>query len=332
MADTFYQTKISGTGHYLPPKLLTNKDLEKLVETTDEWITERTGIKERHIADESQASSDLAYEAAKIAIKEAGLTPEDIDCIIFPTVTPDHVMPSSACLLQEKLGAKNCMTFDLTAACSGFIYAMSIAHSFIQTGHYKHVLCIGSEVLSKFVDYTDRGVCILFGDGSAAAVLSRAEEGEESKIYSRHCYAEGAHGKLLYLPMGGSAIRPSHEAIEANQHTVEMNGREIFRNAVRTMGKAAQTTLETNGMTKEDVDWFIPHQANARIIEAVAKHIDFPMEKVIVELADIGNTSAATIPIAMDRAIRDGRIKRGQNILLAAFGGGLTSGGLLLKY
>ncbi len=332
MGATLYQTKISGTGHYLPEKLLTNKDLEKIVETTDEWITERTGIKARHIAEKDQSASDLAAEAAKKAITAAGISPEEIDCIVFSSVTPDHVMPSSACLLQEKIGTKNCMAFDLTAACSGFIYSMTIAHNFIQTGMYKHVLCVGSEVLSDFVDYTERTTCILFGDGAGAAVLSRAEPDEESKIYSAHCYAEGKYGKLLYLPMGGSALPPSHEAIDANKHKVEMNGREIFKHAVRTMGRAAKEALEVNNMNYNDVDWFIPHQANVRIIEAVAKHIEFPKDKVVVEISDIGNTSAATIPIALDRAIRDGRIQRGQNILLAAFGGGLTSGGLLFKY
>ena len=332
MNHSLYRSRISGTGSFLPEKLLTNKDLEKLVDTTDEWITERTGIRSRHIAGEDQSTSDLAYEASKIALESANLTAKDIDLIILSTVTPDHFMPSSACLLQHKLGADNCMAFDMSAACSGFIYALSIADQFIQTGKFKNVLCVGSEVLHKFVDYKDRQTCILFGDGAGAAVVSRSQDSEKSLFYSHHCYAEGEFGDLLILPMGGSKTAPSKQAIDENLHTVKMKGRDIFKNAVRAMGRAAQKALETNSMNYEDVPWFIPHQANVRIIEAVAKHIQFPQEKVIIEIEDVGNVSAATIPVAFDRAIRDGRIQRDQNILLAAFGGGLTSASLLMRY
>ncbi len=332
MGHSFYRAKISGTGSYLPEKLLTNKDLEKLVDTNDAWITERTGIRSRHIAGEGVCTSDLAYESSKRALDDAGLDPKDIDLILLPTVTPDHMMPSTACILQQKLGAKNCMAMDMSAACSGFIYALAIANQFIQTGHYKNILCVGAEVLHPFVDYNERQTCILFGDGSGAAILSRAEEDEDSLIYSHQCHAEGKYGDLLALPAGGSAMPPTAKTISDNLHTVKMNGREIFKQAVRTMGRAAKETLEANNMSYEDVSWFIPHQANIRIIESVAKYINFPSEKVIIEIEDVGNTSAATIPIAFDRAVKDGRIKRGQNILLAAFGGGLTSGSLLLRY
>lgn len=330
--DSLYRTRIKGTGSFLPEKLLTNKDLESLVDTTDEWIKERTGISARHIAEDDQCSSDLAYESSKRALEAAGLEASDIDLIIFPTVSPDHIMPSSACILQRKLGGKNCMAFDLVAACSGMVYALSIADQFIKSGVYKNVLCVGAEVISKFVDYTDRQTCILFGDGSGAIVLGRAEDDQDSKIYSAHNFAEGAQSDLLMLPMGGSKIKPSHEAIDENLHTVKMKGREIFKHAVRAMGSAAAKALDHNDMNYEDVSWLIPHQANIRIIEAVANHIKFPMEKVIVEIEDVANTSAATIPIALDRAIKDGRVQRGQNILLAAFGGGLTSGSVLLRY
>lgn len=331
MSQTFYRSIVAGTGSYLPPKLLTNKDLEKIVDTTDEWITERTGIEVRHMAEEHEAVSDIALIACQRALEAANMDPKDLDLIILPTVTPDHAMPSSACVLQEKLGASNCMAFDLSAACSGFIYALSIADQFIKTGHYKNILCVGSEIIHKFVDYEDRQTCILFGDGSGAMVLKRAED-EEGEILTSHCHAEGKLSDLLILPMGGSKIKPSHEAIDEKLHTVKMKGREIFKNAVRAMGGAAKEALDTTNMNFEDISWFIPHQANIRIIEAVAKHIDFPKEKVIIEISDIGNTSAATIPIAFDRGVRDGRIKRGENILLAAFGGGLTSASLIMRY
>lgn len=330
MSRALYSTKIAGTGSYLPPKLLTNKDLEKMVETTDEWITERTGIKVRHMAEPHEACSDLAYHASVKALEAAQINPKEIDAIIVATTSPDHVMPSTACNLQHKLKANNCMAFDLTAACSGFIYAMSIADQFIKTGQYKNILCVGAEVLHKFVDYKDRHTCILFGDGAGAMVLSRAEN--EGAILTTHCHAEGALAELLMIPMGGSKIAPSHEAIDNNLHTVKMQGREIFKHAIRAMGSSAKEALNATNMTYEDVSWFIPHQANTRIIDAVARHISFPKEKVIVEIEEMGNTSSATVPVVFDKAVRDGRIQRGQNILLAAFGGGLTSASALLRY
>jgi len=330
--SSLYKTKLAGIGSYLPEKTLTNKDLEKIMDTSDDWIRERTGISSRHIAAEGESTSDLGLIASQRALEMAGVSPKDLDMIIFATVTPDHMMPSTACLLQEKLKANNCMSFDLSAACSGFIYSLSIADQFIKTGYKKNILVVGAEVLHHFVDYEDRTVSILFGDGAGAAVVQRGEEGSFSDILSHHNHAEGSLGDLLMLPAGGSVMPPSQETLDNRCHYVTMKGRDIFKNAVRTMSKACTEALEYNNLSIDDIDWVVPHQANLRIIEAVAKHAKVPMDKMIVEISDIGNTSAATIPISLDRAIRDGRIQRGQKVLLAAFGGGLTSGSLLLNY
>ncbi|MCB0413247.1 MAG: ketoacyl-ACP synthase III [Bdellovibrionales bacterium] len=327
-----FRTRIAGIGSYLPEKTLTNKDLEKIVDTSDEWITERTGIRSRHVAADDQTTSDLAYVAATKALEMADVSAKDLDLIIFATVSPDQMMPSTACVLQEKLKANNCMAFDLTAACSGFIYSLAIADQFIKTGAYKNILLVGAEILTRFVNYQDRQTCILFGDGAGAVVVRRANDNEDSMIVSHHLHAEGAYGNLLSLPSSGAAMPPSHENIENNKHKVEMQGRELFKQAVRTMAGACVEAIESNKLHTDDIDWLIPHQANIRIIESVAKHAKFPMEKVIVEIENLGNTSAATIPIALDRSIRNGKIKRGQNILLAAFGGGLTSGSIYFKY
>lgn len=333
MANTsFYRTRISGTGSYLPEKLLTNADLEKLVDTNDAWITERTGIRHRHIASPDQATSDLALIAAKRALEAAQLTPDDLELIIFCTVSPDQVMPSAACTLQAKLGCKSIPAFDLSAACSGFVYGVTVADKFIQTGTYKHVLVIGAEVLHRYVNYKDRETCILFGDGAGAAVLSRAKDEEDATVMSTHLRADGHLGDLFTLAAGGSKMPLSQEVLDNDLQFVKMKGREIFKNAVRTMSQCCQEALDTNKMTSDKVDWLIPHQANLRILDAVANHFDFPIERVIINLQETGNTSAATVPIALDEAVRDGRIKRGQNILLTAFGAGLTSGSVLLRY
>lgn len=332
MQPQLYRTKVAGTGSYLPTKRLTNKDLEKLVDTTDQWIAERTGINSRAIAAEGEVTSDLALHASKNALEMAGLTATDLDAIIVATVTGDQIMPSTSCVLQRKLGARDIMAFDLSAACSGFLYAMSVAHEFIQTGRYKNVLVVGAEILHRFVDYKDRETCILFGDGAGAFVLSRAEESEKSLIYSHHMHADGKISDLFELPMGGSAIPVSHEGLDQGLNWMRMKGREVFKAAVRTMSQCCDEALKANNMTGTDVDWIIPHQANVRIIDGVAKMFKIPMEKVIVELGEMGNTSAATIPVAFDLAVRDGRIKRGQNVLLTAFGAGITSGSLLMRY
>jgi 3-oxoacyl-[acyl-carrier-protein] synthase III len=327
-----YRSWISGTGSFLPEKKLTNYDLEKIVETNHEWIVERTGISSRSIAEDGVATSDLALIATHKALEMAKLKVSDIDMILFATVSPDYPMPSSACELQRKLGARNVMAFDLSAACSGFLYGLSIADQFIRTGHYKNVLVIGAEILHNWVNYSDRQTCILFGDAAGAAIVSRAPEGSQSAILSTHMYAEGDLADLLYIPAGGSKMPNTPETISGNLNKVVMKGREIFKHAIRTMSSCCDIALTANNMKKEDVDWIIPHQANTRIIEGVAKHFEVPMAKVILEIEDMGNTSAATIPVALDRAVRDGRIQRGQNVLMTAFGAGLTSGSALMRF
>ncbi|KHD88792.1 MAG: 3-oxoacyl-ACP synthase [Bdellovibrio sp. ArHS] len=327
-----YRSRVSGIGSYLPEKILSNKDLEKMVETNDQWIVERTGIERRHIAAEDQATSDLCVIAAKRALEDANLKIEDIDMILVGTVTGDHQMPSTAAFVQAKLGAKNIMAVDLNAACSGFLYGVSIADQFIRTGMYKNILVLGAEVLSRYMNYKDRETCILFGDGAGAWVLSRAQEGDKNLIESSHLHADGSLAELLILPSGGSRIPQSHEAIDQGLNFMAMKGREIFKNAVRTMALCCQEALEHNKVSPEQVDWIVPHQANKRIIEAVADQFKFPMERVIVYLQETGNTSAASIPLAFDWAVKNGKIKRGQTILLTAFGAGLTSGSILLRY
>jgi 3-oxoacyl-[acyl-carrier-protein] synthase-3 len=329
---SLYRSRIAGTGSYLPEKILTNFDLEKMVDTSDQWIRERTGINTRRIAAPDQVTSDLALEAAKIALAEAGIGPKDIDMILVATASPDTVMPSVSCVLQAKLGAKDCGALDVSAACSGFVYALSIADNFIKTGMYKNVLVVGAEILHRFTNYKDRDTCILFGDAAGALVLTRAKDDEESKIYSAHLHADGYISDLFTLPAGGTAMPFSQKVLDEGLQYVRMNGREIFKHAVRTMSRACDEALEHNKMSAEDVAWIIPHQANIRIMEAVAKHFGIGMDKILVEIAEMGNTSAATIIVTMDRAIRDGRIKRGQNILLTAFGAGITSGSLFLRY
>lgn len=331
-AKTPYVTRISGTGSYLPEKLLTNFDLEKLVETNDAWIVERTGIKHRHIARPDQATSDLALIAAQRALEAAKLSPKDLDMIIFCTVSADQPTPSASCVLQHKLGARPVMSMDLGAACTGFVYGLSVADQFIRTGMYKHVLVVGAEVLHRYVNYKDRETCILFGDGAGAVIASRAEPGSDSEILSQHLRADGSLGELFILAAGGSKMPFSPAVLEGGHHYLKMRGREIFKHAVRTMSEVCQEALDANEMKMDQIDWLIPHQANLRIIDAVGKHFGIPGEKVIVNVGETGNTSAATVPIAFDEAIRDGRIKRGQHVLLTAFGSGLTSGSLLMKY
>lgn len=327
-----FRSRVKGTGSYLPEKLLTNKDLEKLVDTSDEWIADRTGIRARHIAADGEYTSDLAYKAAILALEEANLTAQDIDMILFATVSPDYIMPNTACVLQQKLGAKNCGALDISAACSGFVYGMSIANDFVANGSYKNVLVVGAEVLHNMVDYSDRNTCILFGDGAGAAIIGRSEESEDSQVYSHHLHADGSISDLFEYKLGGSFLPFSEEALNSEYRYMKMKGREIFKHAVRTMSQSCSEALEKNNFSGADVDWVIPHQANIRIIEGVAKHFGIPMSKVVVEIEEMGNTSAATVPVAFDKAIRDGRIQRGQLVMLTAFGAGITSGSLLMRY
>lgn len=327
-----YRSRISGTGSYLPEKRLSNDDLAKLVDTNDQWIRERTGIASRRIAADGQVTSDLAYLASKEALAAAGLSAKDIDMILVATVSPDQPMPNTACILQTKLGARDCMAVDISAACTGFVYGFAIADQFIRSGTYKNVLVVGAEILHRYVSYKDRDTCILFGDAAGAAIISRAEETEDSKVYSVHLHADGSISDLFVLPAGGSAIPFTQRVLDEDLQYVKMKGREIFKHAVRTMSQSCDEALIANKMSPEEISWIVPHQANLRIIEAVAKHFGIPMDKVVVEIEDMGNTSAATVIVALDRAIRDGRVQRGQNVLLTAFGAGITSGSLLMRY
>ncbi len=326
------RSKILGTGSYLPEQKLTNYDLEKLVDTNHEWIVERTGIHSRRIAAEGQNTTDLAYEAAVEALRNANLDAKDIDLILFATVSPDTFMPTAACILQQKLGAGNCAALDVSAACSGFIYGLTVADQFIRTGDMKNILVIGAEIISRFVDYEDRGTCILFGDGAGAVVLGQCPEGEESQILSHDLNADGSLSELLTIPAGASAMPFNQKVLDEKQHYIKMNGREIFKNAVRAMASSSKKSLEKAQVPPEKVDWVIPHQANLRIIETVAKYFGVSMEKVIVEIEEMGNTSSATIPYSFNESIKKGKIKRGDTILFTAFGGGLTSGSILLRY
>jgi 3-oxoacyl-[acyl-carrier-protein] synthase-3 len=332
MTNAFYRSRIAGTGSYLPEKILSNQDLEKMVETNDAWIVERTGIRTRHLAADNQATSDLGLIAAQRALQAADMTPLDLDLILFATVSPDQLMPSTACVLQRKLGARQVMAFDINAACSGFLYAVTVADQFIKTGFYKNILVVGAEVLHRYINYKDRETCILFGDGAGAAVLTRASDSQDCGLLSAHLHADGNLSDLLILPAGGSAMPVTHEIIDKNLQYVTMKGREIFKNAVRAMSNSCQEALDSSGTPIEKIDWMIPHQANLRIIQAVGSHFGIPAEKVIINVEKTGNTSAATIPIAFDEAVRDGRVKRGQLLMFTAFGAGLTSGALLVRY
>jgi 3-oxoacyl-[acyl-carrier-protein] synthase III len=310
-------SKIAGTGSYLPNKTLTNKDLEKMVDTTDEWIFTRTGIRQRHIVDD-QLTSDLAYEAAIKAIESAQIEAQHIDLIVVATTTPDKIFPSVATILQRKLGIAGCPAFDVQAVCSGFIYALATADNFIKAGNFKCALVIGAETFSKITDYTDRSNCILWGDGAGAVILKASNE---PGILSTHIHADGSYEKMLHVPRN-----------DEGRDCVIMEGNAVFKMAVNTLDQIVDETLAANNMQKSDIDWLVPHQANIRILQATAKKLDMSMDKVIVTVDRQGNTSAASIPLALDTAVRDGRIKRGQTILMEAFGGGFTWGSALIKY
>ncbi len=323
-------TKIIGTGSYLPEKVMTNDDWAKLVETSDEWITSRTGIKERHFAADGQATSDLVVEASKEAIRDAGIDKSEIDLVIVATISGDNPYPSTANWTQKKLGLKPVPSFDIGAACSGFLYALIMADSLIKTGAAKTALIAGAETMSRVINWEDRNTCVLFGDGAGAAVL-RAGEGEEG-ILSTYWGADGNLGDLLMQPAGGSAMPATAETVAQKLHTVHMKGNEVFKHAVLRMQEAAMKSLDIAGLTGEDVDLFIPHQANMRIIEATIRRAKIPMEKTFVNIHKIANISAATIPIALDQARKEGRLKAGDNALLAAFGAGFTWGGAVIKF
>jgi 3-oxoacyl-[acyl-carrier-protein] synthase-3 len=311
-------SRIAGTGSYLPTKVLTNADLEHMVDTTDEWIFTRTGIRERHIAARDEFTSDLAFQAAKNAIASAGVTASDIDLIIVATTTPDKVFPSVATMVQKKLDVSGCPAFDIQAVCSGFVYALATADNFIKAGGVKCALVIGAETFSRITDYTDRGNCILWGDGAGAVILQASNE---LGVISTHLHADGRYENMLHVPRN-----------EDKPDTVVMEGNSVFKMAVNTLDQIVDETLAANNMQKSDIDWLVPHQANIRILQATAKKLDMSMDRVVVTVDKHGNTSAASIPLALDTAVKDGRIKRGDVILMEAFGGGFTWGSALIKY
>ena len=325
------RVKISALGTYLPPRVLTNADLEKMVDTTDEWIMSRVGIRERHIAGKGVAASDLAVEAVKNLVASHPMDLQEVDLIVVGTVTPDMMYPSTACLVQHKLGIANTWGFDVSAGCSGFLYAFNTGVKFVESGRYKKVLVIGSDVNSSMTDYTDRAVCIIFGGGAGAVLLEPAQDGDVGVI-DHVAQIEGAGGQFLYMPGGGSLNPATHETVDQKMHYIHQDGKNVFKYAVKKMAEMTERILARNNMTGKDVDCFIAHQANLRIITATAERLGMPMEKVIVNIDRYGNTTAGTIPIAMQTALEEGKLKKGDMVLLAAVGAGFTSGATLLRW
>lgn len=322
---------IVGTGSYVPPKILSNFDIEKIVDTSDEWITTRTGIKERRIAEDNVASSDLGAYAVSEALTSAKIKPEEIELTIVATVTPDKIFPSTSSLIQKKIGLINSACFDIEAACAGFIYALSLAKMYVLTGEYKTVLVVGTEVLSKFVDWKDRNTCVLFGDGAGAAVIKNVDN--KAGILANYLWTDGRMSDLLQIPAGGSRLPASYETVEKKLHFLKMeSGSEVFKSAIKVMEEGVFKVLEKCKLTSDDIDLFIPHQANYRIILALSERIKFPMEKIFINVNKYGNTSAASIPIALDEAIKSGRVTKGSKVLMVAFGAGLTMGSCIVKF
>ena len=319
-------SRIAGTGSYLPEKVVTNHDLEQMMDTSDEWIQERTGIKRRHLAADGETTSDLALAAARSALEMAGISADDIGLIIIATTTPDKVFPGTACIVQRRLGIGGCAAFDVQAACSGFVYGLDLGDRYIRTGAAKNVLVVGAETLSRLTNWEDRATAVLFGDGAGAVVL---QESDAPGIISTHIHADGQYEDLLQVPQG---ISGGYDVTRAGEAFSQMNGNAVFRRAVATLDSIARETLDRNNIDKHDLDWFVPHQANMRIITAAAKKLDMPMERVIVTVDEHANTSAASIPLALDVAVRDGRIKRGELLLFEAFGAGFTWGSALLRF
>jgi len=339
-ADTLPETglkqlqraKISALGTYVPPRLLTNADLEKMVETNDQWIQERTGIRQRHLVDKGVATSDIACEAARKVLANAGVAPSEIEAIIVGTVTPDMLFPSTACLVQHKLGSPGAWGFDLSAACSGFVYALQCGAQLIQTGSHKKVLVIGADVMSAIIDYTDRATCVIFGDGAGAVLLERAKDGEDLGLIDFLHEVDGAGGCSLYMPGGGSLNPATHETIDKKMHFVHQDGGAVFKYAVRKMTEFSEKILSRNGFTGSDVAAFVPHQANKRIITATAERLGMSPDRVIINIGEYGNTTAGTIPLAMQTALDEGKLKKGDLVLLASVGAGFTVGASLLRW
>ncbi len=319
-------SRITGVGSYLPEKVLTNHELAEMVDTSDQWIRSRTGITKRHIALETETTCDLALPAAQEAIAAAGIAREDIDLIVLATTTPDQIFPSTACLLQHRLDIHGCPAFDVQAVCAGFVYAMGVVDNFIRAGSSKCALVVGAETFSRIIDWSDRDTSVLFGDGAGAVILQASDE---PGIISTHLHADGTYANLLHVPQG---VSQGYDLVQEGGAFVEMKGNEVFKVAVKTLGRIVEETLEANQMQKSDIDWLIPHQANIRIIQATARKLNMSIEQVIVTVAEHGNTSAASVPLALDTAIKDGRIKRGDILLMEGFGGGFTWGSVLAKY
>ena len=326
MADSPTYSRILGTGSYLPERVLTNAELESMVDTSDKWIQERTGIRERRIAADGETTGDMAEQAALAAMEAAGVSPDEIDLLVLGTTTPDLVFPSTACLLQQRLGLPNCAAFDVNAACSGFVYALSIADRFVRTGGARKALVVGAETLTRMVDWTDRATCVLFGDGAGAVVIGADDE---PGILSTHLHADGNYADLLGVDVG---VSRGFRADARGGVSIQMRGREVFKVAVKSLGSIVDETLEANDLDKSDLDWLIPHQANLRIIDATARKLKMSMDQVVVTVDRHGNTSAASVPLALDEGVRSGRVKRGELVLLEAFGGGFTWGSALLRY
>jgi 3-oxoacyl-[acyl-carrier-protein] synthase-3 len=324
------RARIIGVGSYAPKRILSNADLEKMIETSDEWIVQRSGIRERHIADESEATSDLALKAAQEALERANLLPEDIDFIVVGTTTPDMLFPSVGNLVQQRLGCRRIGSVDVLAACAGSVYSLSIGAQYIQTGKYRRVLCIGAETLSKITDFTDRGTCVLLADAAGAAVLEATED--DRGLIDTDLYSDGQYWDLLYMPAGGSRHPATRETVDARMHYAKMKGSDVFKVAVRMFVEATSTLLRRHGFTTNDVNLFIPHQANLRIIEAAVKRVGLPMERVFINVDRYGNTGAASLYVALEEAVSTGRIKRGDLVLLAAFGGGFAWGSALVRW
>jgi len=324
------KVKIAGTGSYIPQRVLTNADLERMVATSDEWISSRTGIKERRIADENEAASDLAYHAARRALKDAHVKPEDLDMIIVATITPDMIFPATACILQEKLGARKVAAFDLEAACSGFLYGLTVGSQFIATGMYDTILVVASETLSKIVDWQDRNTCVIFADGAGAAVIGPSSD--SGRIISSYLGADGGGADLVGVPAGGSRLPASLQTVQNRQHYMKMKGNELFKTAVRAMIHAIYVSLEEGNLKSSDVDYFIPHQANMRIIDAVVKKVGLSQDKVHINLEQCGNMSAASVAVGLDEAVRGKKIKKGDKVLLTCFGGGVTWASMVIEW
>jgi 3-oxoacyl-[acyl-carrier-protein] synthase-3 len=315
-------SRILGTGGYLPERVVTNAELETIVDTTDAWIRERSGIEQRHLVRDGETCSDLAERASRLALEAAGISAQDLDLIVVATTTPDQYFPSTACILQRRLDVHGCPAFDVQAVCAGFVYALSVADKFVRTGSARHALVVGSETFSRILNWEDRSTCVLFGDGAGAVVLGAADS---PGILSTHLHADGAYKEMLEIPGGiGNG--------DYANNRVTMKGNEVFRFAVTNLSKIVDETLKANGLTKEDIDWLIPHQANLRIIQATARKLQLPMDRVVVTVGDHANTSAASVPLALDRAVRDGRVQRGQLLLMEAIGGGFTWGSALVRY